>query len=92
GKFGERHDIIVDSEYTKSNEFTVERWYNAVTKEYGITRILFHKRQTIKDKQDSPNTFCGIASHITEDGRMYLWKFLELSLLMNPDVQSQQPD
>ena len=83
GKFAERHDIIIDSKYTDSNEFTIERWYNNVTKEYGITRVLFHQEQTLKDKQDSPNTFTGISAHITEDARMYMWNFIELCGMEN---------
>lgn len=83
GKWAQQIPILIDKRPEKENLFEIEHWYNAVTKEYGVTRTMFHVKETLTGKHDSKNTFVSISAHITEDARLYLWHFLKLCGLKN---------
>lgn len=77
GKWAQQIPVLIDKEYEASNKFEIEHWYNEVTKEFSITKTLFHETQIFSGKQDSRNTYCGISAHITEDARMHLWSLIQ---------------
>ena len=77
GKWAQQIPVLIEKGYEKSDRFEIEHWYNDVTKEFGVTRTLFHEKQVLSGRQDSKNTYCGMSAHITEDARMYLWKLIK---------------
>jgi len=83
GKFGEKRDIVIESEKTDSNEFMVQEWFDAVTGKRGTERILFHKHEILSGQEDGRNAFPSISGHITADGRLVLWELMKQAGLEN---------
>jgi len=83
GKWAQYIPITIDKQTVKENLFEIEHWYNAQTQQHGVTRTMFHVKETLTGRQDAKNTFVSISAHITEDARLYLWYFINLCGLDN---------
>jgi len=83
GKFGEKRDIIEKTETVETDDFRIERCYDAVENKYFTERVLFHKLEIISGEEDGRNAFPAISSHITADGRLLLWDFMTCAGLEN---------
>lgn len=77
GKFGEKYDHEVSNEFTESNDMRVEQWYNAETDTMGTELVMLHRTIQTAGQDEGQNSIVSIASHVTADARMLLWKFIE---------------
>lgn len=77
GKFGQKKNLI-----TETTDITYDGYYrmpimNFVTGELETETKMFNKRVIQHGETNGPRSFVAIPSHITEYGRMILWKIIE---------------
>jgi len=77
GKWAEQYDEVIIDEPTDSDEFRIEEYFDGVTGERGVERVMFHRRQVLQGKVDGRNTFPAISAHITADVRLLLWSYIK---------------
>ena len=76
GKFGELRDVLVQDEYTPTDDFIRQVYYNADREVPGIEETLFHRYRRIEGKREGPNSAPAIAAHVTDYGRLALWRLM----------------
>lgn len=77
GKWAQQIPETIEKKDEPSDKFSIEYGYNNVTKEYTIHRTMFHVTESLRGKKNGKNTNVGISAHITEDGRMELWRLIK---------------
>lgn len=76
GKFGERRDVVVDSDVHDGNEFFRQGYWNEATDNTGFEEILFHQWRICEGKGEAPQSFPAIAAHVTDYARLHLWRLM----------------
>lgn len=76
GKFGELRDIEILNEPDISGELYRENIYFEDTGEFGIEWSGFGRHVITRGKKEAPTSQPAIASHVTDNARLYLWKLM----------------
>lgn len=77
GKFGQQYARIVVEKECCIDKLERNYCYDLDTGEHFIEQYLCGKYKRIQGKEDSMVTFAGIAAHVTEYARFYLWSIIE---------------
>ncbi len=83
GKFAQQKDIVEMYDDITYDGYFREEVFDLVTRKTEVTTKLFNRVFRTFDRQPSNIYFCGIAAHITESARFYLYKLMKMAGLPN---------
>ena len=78
GKFGERHDVCIEKHKISGDKFYINDFIKIETNETGQTIGMFGIEQTFQGKEFAKNSMVSIAAHVTDYGKMLLWKYIKI--------------
>ncbi len=83
GKWGQMVPEEIDCKDVKEDKFDLLHEFYEKTGQYKIVRTLFHKQHTMLGKKEGKDSFVGIAAHVTDYVRMYLWRLIQEAGIKN---------